>query len=157
MKNFVITLVLGTAIGFGCAKAIDQPVIANTAQEMDDLVKPGAVFGVAHYVLPEGTDEEAFEKYMADEVMPAWQAAWEKAGTGIKIYLIKRERGDNENKYGFFIHYPNAETRNRYFPGTGATDEYNELVAGIEIPDLAETYEGLEMVHLGDQIFLPTK
>ena len=159
MRNFVIALVLGAAIGIGCTKAIDQPVVANATPVINDMTEPGAAFGVAHFILPEGTDEEAFGEYLADEVIPEWQSIWEKGGTGVKINLIQGERGDKMGKYGILMQYPDIETRNRYFSADGQTDEYKELIADIKIdvPDLMETYEGLEMVHLGDQVILPTK
>ena len=53
MRNFVITLILGAVIGFGCAKVIDQPAAAESPLVIQELIKPGVRFGTAHMQVEE--------------------------------------------------------------------------------------------------------
>ncbi|MEZ4698870.1 MAG: hypothetical protein R2834_00960 [Rhodothermales bacterium] len=117
MKNFVITLLLGAAIGFGCAKAIDQPAVAETAQA------PSANEFAA---LPEGTivsvrfleingelnKEEALEigKELSDvfnEAVPG--VTWQM--TGFMNF------GQHAEHLGMLTLIPDLATHNSYFSG----------------------------------------
>ena len=155
MKNFVITLVLGAAIGFGCAKALDQPAVAESSIVLPDLLKPGARFGIAHFNVEEGTDLEGFEDYLQTEYMPKWNAVWDKTGSGVRGHMVKGIGGDQAGKYGFILIFPDNETQQKYFSEDGMSDELMKLrdEIGIETYPVFEGYLGEE--HLGDQLILP--
>ena len=159
MKNGIVLTLIGVAIGFGCAKALDQPAVADSAQEMVDQLKPGAVFGLMHIEVEEGVDMNELQNYLATETIPHLNRAWEKTGSGIKNYLVQGERGAKEGMYGVLFYFPDLDARNRFFPTEGPRDEYDKMVAEGEFPPpFEETIEGYQgVIHLGDHIILPSE
>ena len=163
MKHVLIILLTGVLIGFGCAKALDQPAEAEPsivvpAQEMVHLFNPGTVFGLAHVDVSDGTDMDLLEKSL-EEIVLHFNSGWEKAGAEIKNYLVKGERGDKEGVYGVLFVFKDLDTRNRFFPSVGEnpSSEFKQMQANGDFPADASinSVDGVNGVtHLGDHVVL---
>lgn len=154
MRYFVITLILGAVIGFGCAKAFDQSAVASAPPEVDDVFTPGALLGLAHFEVEEGTDLDAFGEHLRANYYPVWQEAYDKMG--MKFIPVEVEKGDKVGTYGFIIYIPDLETRNKYFTTEGWTDAFNKIVEKADAPPFPEDFEGfIQSNHYGDHIMFP--
>lgn len=155
MKNFVITLVLGAAIGFGCSKALDQSAVAETPMVLQELIKPGTRFGTAFMHLEEGADVEAFEDHLMTDWLPKWKKAYDLTGTGTKVFLTKVVQGENAGDYGWITIFPDDDTRSLLFTPEGEfTESLSNAVEEAEVhiqPDFPG-YAG--WTHHGDVIVL---
>jgi len=116
MRNFVITLVLGAVIGFGCAKAIDQSATASEAEVVDIaednmVIEPGTVLAIKYLAPKEGVDIAEFKKFLLEENYPAWQAAM----PGTRPYLIEGDRGDKAGELAMLWVFKDEATRGNYW------------------------------------------
>ena len=156
MKNFIVTLFLGAAIGFGCAKVTDQPVVANNPVQSEPLLKPGALIGVVHFELEEGADSDAFGEYLNNTYFPAWKEAYDNSGSGITFFPLLGERGEKEGQYGALFIHPSLDVRNQYFPADGFTEAFQEIADEVSVPIFPDEFDGyVGAVHLGDQLLYP--
>jgi hypothetical protein len=73
-----------------------------------------------------GVEAEDYEKFMVEEVYPL---SWPK---GMKVYLLKGDRGDRENKYLWLWEFESVEARNRVFPSQDAEEESKEFQEFLE-------------------------
>ncbi|TFH38562.1 MAG: DUF4440 domain-containing protein [Bacteroidia bacterium] len=81
----------------------------------------GNIFGLHHLkiTLKENVSPAEFEKFYTEEYIPEF----EKLFPGVKIYLLKGERGANKDKYGGFICFKSLEERNYWIPEPGKMSE----------------------------------
>ena len=104
-------------------------------------LEQGILFGLHSYeiTLKGDVTPEQFEKFYTEEYIPAF----EKAMPGVKLFLLKGDRGEYAGKYGILIYFKSLEERNNWIPepanmsemGKKAVeklqpliDEFNEMV-----------------------------
>ena len=152
MKNFVITLVLGAAIGFGCAKALDQSATASQAVEVDTKVIPGGRIGVTYYDLSEDADLDAFENYLSTDLLPKWNQIF--AEIDAKFFPIRGVLGEHEGKLGFVAVFGDNDRHAELFPD-GPSDELLQKMEELDIGFLPE-FDGFQgsLCHT-DGVILP--
>jgi|GEM_PF-3104449 len=156
MRNFVITLVLGAIIGFGCAKAMDQSAVAESSVVLPDLIKPGARIGLAYINVEEGIDQDAFENYLKTDYLAKWNEAYSKTGTGTKGFLMKGVQGANEGKYGWFVIFPDDESYNQMFSNQAPGETLSRYMEEVGLTSPGPQFAGISsQTHLGDAIILP--
>ena len=71
------------------------------------------VFGIHVVKLNEGITTEFFEEFVTEEFLPALPL---ESTPGVKVYLLKGDRGDSIHKYIRMFEFDSVETRDRYFP-----------------------------------------
>jgi len=71
------------------------------------------VFGMHMIALQPGVKAEDFEKFVIEEMYPL------PSLDGMKVYLLKGDRGDREGKYLVVYELESVEFRDRYFPAPG--------------------------------------
>jgi hypothetical protein len=76
------------------------------------------VFGVFMVELRPGIEEEDFETFLREEVVPKMPKL-----EGTKFYYLKGNRGERESKYLYVIEFPSVEARDRYFPSLDVRSE----------------------------------
>ncbi|MCB0687289.1 MAG: hypothetical protein KDC53_12220 [Saprospiraceae bacterium] len=79
----------------------------------DQLVNPqvGGLVGVREIPLTKGK-EMAFEKYVANELYPAFQ----KDNPGYNVYVFKGDRGKGKGTYSLLLSFQSVNQRNEFFP-----------------------------------------
>ena len=120
MKNFVITLILGAAIGFGCAKITDQSANAETthASKMSSLLEslsPGTVVSVRVGEIKEGVSKED-----AKQIGKEWLAAWNEVQPDVKWLMAEIDTGEHAGQPGMITIMADDEIRKSYWPGDGS-------------------------------------
>ena len=84
------------------------------------------VFGMHPFALKYGVAPEDFERFVKEAVPHLPELA------GVKLYILKGDRGDREGKYLMLIETESVKMRNRYWPQPGAlSDEANKLLAAL--------------------------
>jgi hypothetical protein len=82
--------------------------------------------------LKSGVNAERFENYMAEEYIPAF----EKNFTGVKMFLMKGERGVKKDAYLFLLLFKSIEERNSWWPQDGiSSDKTKEAAAKMKLQD----------------------
>lgn len=96
-------------------------------------LESGNVLGVHAYEisLKEDVTAEQFEKYYNEEYIPAV----EENMPGVKLYLLKGERGEYKGKYGAIIYFKSLEERDYWIPEPGTRSE-----KGKEAMELLQPY-----------------
>lgn len=92
----------------------------NTVSSSTNL-ESGNLFGLHSYEisLKENVTPDQFEKYYNDKYIPAL----EESMPGVKLYLLKGERGEYEGKYGAVIYFKSLEERDMWIPEPGSMSE----------------------------------
>lgn len=75
------------------------------------------VFGVFHFELHPGVDEEAFEQFVDEEVYPV------AVRPDLTLYVLKGDRGERKGKYLFMLESASEEARSRYWPEENVNTE----------------------------------
>ncbi len=83
------------------------------------------VFAMHVGVLNPGIKEEDYEKFLTEELYPAWQLP------GVEVYVLKGDRGDKKGKYMLMFEFDSVETRDRYFPGGQQSEEFRQFMDSI--------------------------
>jgi hypothetical protein len=76
------------------------------------------VMSMHETILHHGVSEEAFERFLREDLPPAMANF-----TDFKMYVLKGERGDRKGRYMTVVEFESLEARNRYFPGSGQPSE----------------------------------
>jgi uncharacterized protein (TIGR02246 family) len=84
----------------------------------------GNMFGLhaLTITLKENVTSTEFEKFYLEEYTPKFEEHF----PGIKLYLLKGERGENKGKYGEFIYFKSLDERNYWVPEPGSMSEKGE-------------------------------
>ena len=72
------------------------------------------VFGMHMIALHPGVKAEDFEKFVVEEVYPAFETL-----SGTKVYLLKGDRGDREGRYLVMTEFSSVEARDQQYPSPG--------------------------------------
>ena len=72
----------------------------------------GEVIAIRHLTLKKKTDPDAFERYVAEVYVPAYQ----KFVPGVRALILKADRGKNAGKYIHVYIFDSVHTRDLYFP-----------------------------------------
>ena len=84
------------------------------------------VFGVHPFLLKYGVNPEDFEQFVRDEVprLPKLN--------GVKLYILKGDRGDREGRYLMLLETDSVELRDQYWPTPNTiSDEANHLLTAL--------------------------
>jgi hypothetical protein len=93
------------------------------------------VFSMHMIALKPGVKAEDFEKFVAEEVYPVYEAL-----PHVDVYLLKGDRGDREGKYLAMLEFPSVEARDQAFPSSGEMSA--EMLKFVEaLAPLAEKWE----------------
>jgi hypothetical protein len=115
MKNLFIIAILGLAVCAANGQSLKKGNLVGTHVITFDL-KPG-------YTVDQAID------YFMKKYIPAA----EKNIPGMKIYLVKGIRGENENKIGQIVVFETEAMRDKYYKKDGSfTDEGNEVMKKIQ-------------------------
>lgn len=85
------------------------------------------VFGLHTIHLHSTVQAEDFEKFVIEEYLPALPLS---ETPGMRIHLLKGDRGERVDKYMLMFEFDSLEMRNRYFPQPGQLSE--ELKSFVE-------------------------
>jgi ketosteroid isomerase-like protein len=87
-------------------------------------LQSGNMFGLhaLNIKLKENVTSTEFEKFYLEEYVPTLEEHF----PGIKLYLLKGERGENEGRYGEFIYFQSLDERNSWIPEPGNMSEKGE-------------------------------
>ena len=78
-----------------------------------------AVIANWNFTLTSLVTPDRFEKFMVEEYMPAFEQHF----TGVKITLLKGERGVKKDGYCILLHFKSIEARNEWWPSEGISSE----------------------------------
>lgn len=84
------------------------------------------VFAIRMIALKPGVKAEDYEKFVTEEVYPL---SWPK---GMKVHLLKGDRGDREGRYLWMYEFESIEARDRLFPSPDADEASEEFQQFIE-------------------------
>ena len=85
-------------------------------------LKKGCILGVHHVtniVLAEGATMDDYIEFLNQKMKPAY----EKALPGVKLFILKGSRGEEENNLGFLYYLESEQVRDEYWPEMGAPSE----------------------------------
>lgn len=87
-------------------------------------LQSGNIFGLhaLKIKLKENVTPTEFEKFYLEEYVPTFEEHF----PGIKLYLLKGERGENNGNYGQFIYFKSLDERNSWIPEPGNMSEKGE-------------------------------
>lgn len=129
MKNFVVILLFGIAIGFGSAKITDQSANAETTQSPTvssvlESLPPGTVVSVRVGEIKEGVSKED-----AKQIGKEWLAAYNNAQPDVKWLMAEIDRGEHAGQPGMITIMADDETRKSYWPGdgSGGTEKWTKI------------------------------
>jgi len=104
--------------------AIILPANEDAQFILPDGVGTGKVFGIHYYTLKQGVAPSAFEKFIADE----WEPVVGELFPGIKMMIMKGERGSKIGHYIMVYDITSLYVRNFYWPSAGeSTDVANAI------------------------------
>ena len=99
-------------------------LLLSMIQVNGQKLESGAILGyhTGEFTLAEGVTSTQFEGFIAEEYLPAL----EKHFPGMKMFLLKGERGEHINNYGLLFYFENIEVRNEWIPEPGKLGEKGE-------------------------------
>ena len=119
MKKLIIAIAFILFAGVAFGQTLKQGCLLGV-HNLDLTLKPGV------------TVEELIDFY-TDKFIPEF----EKAFPGVKIYLLKGLRGENEDGYGLVYYLESVEVRDKYWPEKDVNSElakaaYEKLTPALE-------------------------
>ncbi|MHC4621334.1 MAG: hypothetical protein ACYTEQ_26630 [Planctomycetota bacterium] len=78
------------------------------------------VLSMRKVALQPGVKAEDYEKFVVEDVYPL---PWPK---GMKVYLLRGDRGDREDRYLVMYEFESVEARNRLFPSEDSQEDSKE-------------------------------
>ena len=94
------------------------------------------LFGLHEIELQPGVEPDEFERFFAEELAPSPMVP------GLKVHLLKGDRGERAGKYLVLLEIESVETRDRYFPRPGAGVESEEFTQFLEQhPETAAAFD----------------
>ena len=101
------------------------------------------VYGLREIELRRGVDEAEFERFVTEE----WYPAWRWPGAGMRLRILRGDRGNRAGKYLLLLEFDSVEARDRCFPPPGGpSEEFQrrlEAVAEVEAKRAALMARGL--------------
>jgi len=95
-------------------------------------LKQDAVVANWTITLKSGVNADRFENFMAEDYIPAF----EKHFTGVKMFLLKGERGVKKDGYLFLLLFTSLEERNSWWPQDGiSSDKTKEAAEKLKTQD----------------------
>jgi hypothetical protein len=112
VQNFIVMmLVMGVA---SLSAASDDAKFS-----LPDDIGTGKVLGIHYYTLKEGVDPAVFEKFVTGE----WAPVVSELFPGVKLMLMKGERGTKINTYILAFEISSLYVRNFYWPQSGESTD----------------------------------
>ncbi len=113
IPRFALSLVCaGLILTATVVSAQDAQTGGTSAPPERGVINAGEVVAIRHLTLKKKTDPGAFEKFVADEYVPAYQ----KFVPGVRALILKADRGKNVGKYIHLFIFDSVNTRDLYFP-----------------------------------------
>ena len=101
--------------------------VANVNFKHEDSSKQ-MVIAVHQFILNDGIDENEFEAFVLDEILPLYSAV-----EGQAAYLMKGDRGLRTGMYSMVLVFPDVEARNRIYPPEGGySEDFEKIFAGTD-------------------------
>jgi hypothetical protein len=75
------------------------------------------VYGLHEIELQPGVEPDEYERFFAEELAPSPMVP------GLKVHLLKGDRGERGGKYLVLLEIESLEARDRYFPRPGEESE----------------------------------
>ncbi|MBN1131686.1 MAG: hypothetical protein JXA39_01330, partial [Bacteroidales bacterium] len=92
--------------------------------------------------LKKGVDATELEEMILKEFIPAYEENF----AGIKLFLLKSDRGTNQGEYSILLVFDSIDERNEWWPAQDQSSDKAEEAAGR----MAEMYEKLQsMIEMG--------
>lgn len=105
------------------------------------------VVGIVTLELNPGVTDAQVRELAADTVREF------KVSGVVDARLAKADRGDRDGKYVFVWEFESVETRNRYWPGGKASDEWRQKIEGAPAAIL-ERYSRMFAISFTDYVVL---
>jgi hypothetical protein len=95
----------------------------------------GSVLGVHHVTINfnSGVTWDQYLEFLNDKMIPAT----EKHFAGLKLFVMKGDRGENENGIGYLWYFKTVEDRDMYFTAEGGLTEKG-MAAQLKLQPLVE-------------------
>ena len=100
----------------------------------------GCVIGVHHMpdiVLAEGATMDDFIEFNLQKYIPAF----EKALPGVKVFLVKGNRGEEEDNLGMIYYCESVKVRDQYWPEKDVTSEKANAALETHVAPVMEEYD----------------
>ena len=110
-SNLSLVLV-GLILSGTVVSAQDAQTDGSSAPPERGVINAGEVIAIRHLTLKKKTDPGEFEKYVAEEYVPAYR----KFVPGVRALILKADRGKNAGKYIHVYIFDSVNTRDLYFP-----------------------------------------
>jgi hypothetical protein len=92
------------------------------------------VYGLHEIELQPGVEPEEYERFFVEELAPSPMVP------GLKVHLLKGDRGVRGGKYLVFLEIESLEARDRYFPRPGEeSEEFTRFLQ--QHPEAAAAFE----------------
>lgn len=104
------------------------------------------VYGVHDIELGDGVDSKEFESYVIEKFVPAWQ----ESKNGLRMLVLKGDRGERKGKYQLVYAFDSVDTRDKFFPPETQrpSDLYRQTVASV-----ADVMQGLSKFNIQRKAF----
>ena len=110
---------VGAFVTSSTARDSTEPSLAQASETLNvDLDVAVEALVIRPITLEEGVGPEAFEEFVKE-----YSSALEGLIPGVKLLIMKGDRGLNKGKYIYLIDYDSVSTRNFYFPEEGGETE----------------------------------
>ena len=108
MKKLSLLIVLVIFSGFAFSQTLEK----------------GNLIGL-HSITIKPNPDVTLNQFM-DYFMNTWVPRFEESFPGVKLYVIKGNRGENENSFGLIMFFNSVEDRDKYWPKVGEPSELGQ-------------------------------
>ena len=137
IPRLTLSLVLaGLILNGTVVSAQDAQAGGSSASPERGITEAGEVVAIRYLTLKKETDPGVFEQYVAEEYTPAYQ----KFVPGVRVLILKADRGKNIGRYIHLYIFDSVNTRDLYFPADKPMSEIGVQVFG----PVEEFYSKLE-------------
>lgn len=126
LLSLLILLVGVVLIGSWTTEISDdakQTSAANLLTLPND-VGTGEVLGIRELTLKEGVDPKDFENFVTEEYLPSFRQHF----PGVKLMVVKGERGKDLEKYLYVMIFDSIHERNMYWPEPDQNSKVLEVI-----------------------------
>ena len=108
---------------------IVSAIILLTGVAFGQTLQKGSMISI--HVLTITLDPDATMNQYLDVFKNKSLPAMEKNMEGVKTFLLKGDRGENENRFAMAIYFESIKVRDRYWPSGGASEEMTAVLEKV--------------------------